>query len=321
MSRTEKPQQNFDLQIEEFKIDEIQISTTHSRRDLDGAHIQARITELAQSIQENGLLNPITIKIIDGQPHVAAGVLRLKACQRLGYEVIPCVIHESDADPSILFLVENMQREDLTAIEKAEAIKSTLDATKLSQSELGAQVGLSNTTISDYKRVADMPEALRNRCRSNKVLPIRELKKIATAEPEAQDGLLNQLIHKYNSTVKAKNSNPRSNEAAIKSAYAMLTKAIGNHSFADESQKTKVLGELEAIFRRLIPQEEVNDTEISPTRDEVQDVPAMIGDLLNEGDDILEDNDINTDDDDFGEDREPTPDEYPEYDLEDEQDD
>lgn len=113
------------------------------------------IYELAKSILENGLLQPITVrKLEDNRFELIAGERRLIAVRALGKEEIPAIIEEmTDEKSSVLALIENLQRKDLNYFEEAEAYALLIEKWKLSQLELAKKLGKAQSTIANKLRL------------------------------------------------------------------------------------------------------------------------------------------------------------------------
>lgn len=120
------------------------------------------IAELAQSIKANGLLSPILLRQDDDGYIIVAGERRYRAVQSLGWETIAADVREIDAGGARwAALVENVQRDDLTPIEEANAYRALLD-TGISQTELGKRIGKGQSYIATKLRLLKMPKGLQN---------------------------------------------------------------------------------------------------------------------------------------------------------------
>jgi ParB family chromosome partitioning protein len=150
----------------------------------------AEIQVLADSIKEKGLLQPILVKELeDGQIIIVSGERRFKAHEKLKLETIPAWF--TTGDPEELALVENLVREDLSAMETAEALKKFADRFNIKTHEdLGKRIGKGKSTVSEILSLNDLSENIRNTIRGDKRFALRELKKIATYKtPKAQEKL------------------------------------------------------------------------------------------------------------------------------------
>jgi ParB family chromosome partitioning protein len=127
---------------------------------------EARLEQLARSIQANGVLQPIVVRRLqDGRYQIIAGERRWRAAQRAGLSRVPVVVKEvTTTDRRRLLemaLIENVQREDLNAIEEAQAYQRLIDEFGLRQEEVAAQVGKDRSSIANYLRLLKLPEEVR----------------------------------------------------------------------------------------------------------------------------------------------------------------
>ena len=116
------------------------------------------IEELAASIKELGVLQPIVVHRQNDRYVLVAGERRWRAAQRAGLDTIPAVVREVSSDGSLVeALVENIQREDLTPLEEAHAFKAILENTGINQEALAKKVGKSRSTVSNSIRLLQLP--------------------------------------------------------------------------------------------------------------------------------------------------------------------
>lgn len=120
---------------------------------------------LAQSIRQNGILQPITVRQLDdGRFELISGERRLRAARLVGLSKIPSIVTEIDNKNSAIFsLIENLQRQDLDFFEEAEAIDRLLSVYGMSREELAAKLGKARSTISNKLRLLQLPEDMRYR--------------------------------------------------------------------------------------------------------------------------------------------------------------
>jgi ParB family chromosome partitioning protein len=130
----------------------------------------ARLEELAQSIRANGIIQPIVVRQVDdaaagGQGshfEIVAGERRWRAAQRAGLLKVPVAIREvPDTKLLEVALIENIQREDLTPIEEAQAYRRLTDELQLSQETIATQVGKDRATVANYMRLLRLPAEVR----------------------------------------------------------------------------------------------------------------------------------------------------------------
>ena len=140
--------------ITEIKIDQIKTNVQNPRKKFDKTSIE----ELSQTIKEHGLLQPILVLKEKDHYVVVSGERRLRACRLLNFEKVPCVIKELSERQSLeVSLIENIQREQLDAIEEANVYKTLLDEYSLTQEELSGRVGKNRATIANRVRLLRLP--------------------------------------------------------------------------------------------------------------------------------------------------------------------
>ena len=151
--------------ISEIAISLIKANPNQPRREFDPEALQ----ELADSIKEIGIIQPITLrKMDDGTYQIIAGERRFRASQLAGLTAVPAYIRTADDENVMeMALVENIQREDLNAMEIALAYQHLLEEYELTQEKLSERVGKKRTTVANYLRLLKLPAqiqmALKNR--------------------------------------------------------------------------------------------------------------------------------------------------------------
>lgn len=120
----------------------------------------AELEGLAQSIRENGLLQPITVRPREESGYeLISGERRLRAARIIGMKEIPCVISEADAEQSAtLALIENLQRQDLSFFEEARAIQNLISICGISQEEMAKRLGKAQSTLCNKLRILKLPQ-------------------------------------------------------------------------------------------------------------------------------------------------------------------
>ena len=131
---------------------------------------ESRLEELASSIREKGILEPILVRRDGSKYRIVAGERRWRAAQRAGLKEIPAVVREaSDREAFELALVENLQRADLNAIEEAEAYEVLLRDHGLTQEEISKRVGKERSTVANALRLLKLPEEVRDAVRDGQL--------------------------------------------------------------------------------------------------------------------------------------------------------
>jgi ParB family chromosome partitioning protein len=120
------------------------------------------LKELAESIKEHGVLQPIIIRKKGSKFEIVVGERRYRASQEVGLEEIPAVVRElNDQQMMELAILENLQREDLTPIEEAEAYQNLMEHLSLTQEQLAFRLGKSRPHIANHIRLLSLPEVVR----------------------------------------------------------------------------------------------------------------------------------------------------------------
>uniref|UniRef100_UPI003FF01CB3 ParB/RepB/Spo0J family partition protein n=1 Tax=Candidatus Fimivicinus sp. TaxID=3056640 RepID=UPI003FF01CB3 len=138
---------------------EIMPNPTQPRRHFD----RQELANLAQSIRANGILQPVTVRTIPGGYELIAGERRLRAARLAGLTHIPCILINADDRKTALFsLLENLQRQDLSFFEEADALQKLMRVYGLSQEEAARKLGMAQSTLSNKLRLLRLPESIRH---------------------------------------------------------------------------------------------------------------------------------------------------------------
>ncbi|MBR2569857.1 MAG: ParB/RepB/Spo0J family partition protein, partial [Paenibacillus sp.] len=120
------------------------------------------IQELAESIKQHGVIQPIIVRSVLKGYEIIAGERRYRASQLLGLDTIPAVVRPFTDDQAMeIALIENLQRENLNAIELAQAYQGLMDQLSLTQEELSVKVGKSRSHIANFLRLLQLPEEVK----------------------------------------------------------------------------------------------------------------------------------------------------------------
>lgn len=122
---------------------------------------EAALKELAQSIQENGLIQPISVRQSENGYEIIAGERRYRACKYLDMKEIPCyILSPNEKEAAEMALVENIQREDLSAIEEAKSYLAIMRQSQITQQEVAKRVGKSQSAVANKIRLLNLPEEI-----------------------------------------------------------------------------------------------------------------------------------------------------------------
>ena len=175
-------------------IDDVEANPGQPRVDFDDEALQ----ELAQSIKTYGLIQPITVRPLgQGKYQLISGERRLRASKLAGLTDIPAYIRTVDDLQSIqMALVENIQREDLNAIEIAVSYRRLLDECNLSQEELSEKVGKNKTTIVNYLRLLKLSEEVQIAVRDNQISMGHARSIVGLDDYAIQNQMLQEILKK-----------------------------------------------------------------------------------------------------------------------------
>lgn len=165
---------------------------------------QDKISELAASIREQGILQPITVRSLDqGRYEIIAGERRWRAAQAAGLHEVPVIVKEADNKKVLEWaLIENIQRENLNPIEEAEAYSQLLDEHNYTHQELATKLGKERATISNALRLLTLTKDVRDMVREQKI-SVGHAKVLLALEDSGQQKQLAQQIIKKSLSVRA----------------------------------------------------------------------------------------------------------------------
>ena len=153
-------------EIKELSIDELRVNPYQPRKIFN----EDALRELAASIKEHGVFQPIIVKKSIKGYEIVAGERRFRASKLAGLSTIPAIIRDfNDEQMMEIALLENLQREDLTAIEEAEAYKVMLDNLNITQEELSKKVGKSRSHITNILGLLRLPKEVQSMVNSSKI--------------------------------------------------------------------------------------------------------------------------------------------------------
>ncbi|HTY61594.1 MAG TPA: ParB/RepB/Spo0J family partition protein [Acidobacteriota bacterium] len=157
-----------EIPTSEIDIDCIKPNPKQPRLAMD----ETRLEELAASIRENGILQPVLVRPFEKGYQLIAGERRLSAAQRAGLLKIPVVIRDVPDDRLLeLALVENIQREPLNPIEEAQAYQRLMDATNETQEQISERLGKDRSTVANSIRLLKLPHSVRLMVADGKLSP------------------------------------------------------------------------------------------------------------------------------------------------------
>lgn len=182
-------------EISELPIDMVSPNPDQPRTDID----EESVAELADSIRKVGVLQPIIVRPLGESYQIIAGERRWRASRVAGLERVPVrVITTSELESLELALIENLQREDLNAIEEARGYRRLLSEHQMTQAELADKVSKSRSTVTNAMRLLDLPDSVQDMVYGGKlsaghgraILAVpEEAQRLSLAQKAADDGL------------------------------------------------------------------------------------------------------------------------------------
>ncbi len=205
---------------EELKLSDLEPNRGQPRKDFD----DETLAELADSISQHGILQPLLVRpIFGGGYQIVAGERRWRAARMAGLTTVPAIIRELDDEQVMeIALIENLQREDLSPLEEAMGYQSLMDSYDMTQEEVAKIVGKSRSAVANVLRLLKLPEEVQSLIRSGQVSAGHgrallsfpdDAEKIAVAKRVIEEDLsvreVERLAQKANEVPKKKDVKPR----------------------------------------------------------------------------------------------------------------
>lgn len=184
-------------------INEIKPNANQPRKNFD----EGKLQELADSIKQHGIIQPIVLRKAAKGYEIVAGERRYRASRKAGLKKVPCVVRElTDEQNMLIAIIENMQREDLNPIEEAEGLNQMIQTYGLTQDQVSKSVGKSRPYISNAIRLLKLPEAIQTMTKDGALsaghsraiagIEDKELQ-VKVAEKAVADGMSVRELEKY----------------------------------------------------------------------------------------------------------------------------
>ncbi|MCD4701627.1 MAG: ParB/RepB/Spo0J family partition protein [Candidatus Aegiribacteria sp.] len=217
------------------------------------------ILSLASSIISQGILQPLVIRRTGVRYQLIAGERRLRAAHEAGLKKVPVVVREADDQQMLaLALVENIQRQDLGPVEKAEAFQRLSSEFDLTQEEMGEIVGISRSSVANFQRLLDLPE---------KVLDILRTGQLSMGHGRALLGLSNEsLILRMAVNAVKQGKSVRQIEERVRLLNSAERKVTNQASMMETAEIRKLQDSLQRILKtkvRIKGKEKTGKIEIS----------------------------------------------------------
>lgn len=161
-----KKEESEEKGISFININEIKPNQNQPRKSFN----EEKLEELAASIIENGLIQPVILRKADKGYEIVAGERRWRACRKAGLKEIPCIIREfTDEQNMLIAIIENMQREDLNPVEEAEGLNQMIVNFGMTQEQVSKSVGKSRPYITNALRLLKLPSEIREMLLANQL--------------------------------------------------------------------------------------------------------------------------------------------------------
>lgn len=210
-------------EVKQIPIDNISTSPYQPRAIFD----EDRIDELCQTIKTHGVIQPIVVRMRNDRFEIIAGERRYRAVKKLGMPTIPAIVREfNDSQTASIALIENLQREELTAIEEANAYQQLLELHQLTQESLAQRLGKSQSTIANKLRLLQLSPPIKTALLERRISERHARALLSLETEQLQTKMLNEIIDK--------DLNVKQTEARIKLIKQMPPKKTKRVSFAKD---------------------------------------------------------------------------------------
>ncbi len=181
-----------DASLIDLDVYQIRPNPYQPRLEFDPVALQ----ELKQSIEENGVIQPITVRPVGDHYELVSGERRLRAVTEIGMEKVPCYIRHIETKEEMLELaiIENVQREHLNPIEQAVAYQRLIDECKLTQDEVAKKIGKERSTITNIIRLLKLPKNIQASVQSNEITMGHARALLAVENTRTQKNIWNKII-------------------------------------------------------------------------------------------------------------------------------
>ena len=208
----EEEQQKENDVLKNLKITEVEPNRNQPRKNFN----QEALEELAESIKEYGLIQPIIVTEKDGYYSIIAGERRWRACKLAGLEEIPVIVREDDEKKNNeIALIENIQREDLNPFEKALGIKNLMNTYGLTQEEVAKKLGKSRSAVANTIRVLNLEPRVLEFAKQGKLTEGHCKALLSITDPEKQYMMAVDMIERGTTVREIEQRNKKINQKQL----------------------------------------------------------------------------------------------------------
>lgn len=198
--------------LKNLKITDVEPNREQPRKNFN----QEALEELAESIKEYGLIQPIVVTEKDGYYCIIAGERRWRACKLAGLKEIPAIVREDDEKKNKeIALIENIQREDLNPFEKAVGIKNLMESYNLTQEEVAKKLGKGRSTIANMIRVLNLEPRVLELAKQGKISEAHCKLLLSITDPEKQYLTAIDIIERGTTTRELEQTNKKINQKQV----------------------------------------------------------------------------------------------------------
>lgn len=212
----EKRIENGEEIVQKIKVIEIEPNKNQPRRTFHSESIE----ELAKSVEQYGVIQPIIVTKQNGYYEIVAGERRWRAAKKAGLKEMPCIVRELDERKNKeIALIENIQREDLNPIDKARGFRQLLDEYEMTQQQLADIIGLNRSTVTNTLRLLNLDERVMQLAVEGKITESHCRSLLAYDNPDKQYEMALRIIEKGETVrdiekkVQDKKKTPKKDEA------------------------------------------------------------------------------------------------------------
>ena len=253
------------------------------------------LNELASSIKEHGIIQPLVLRRLGDKYEIIAGERRYKAAQLAGLTEVPAIISNIDDNKSAeIALVENVQRRNLNSLEEAKSYKKILDKEGLTQDELAKKIGVSQSTIANKLRLLNLTSEAQDALMNDKISERHARSLLSVIDPEKQKALLNKVISERLTVRQLDDEIKKESNPASESALNHVPSYDELGDVGTPVEESPVTNESENIFNssnnrfnfepakedkpetlNLMAEEPVNESKEEKVQEEVQPSPGF----------------------------------------------
>ena len=253
------------------------------------------LNELASSIKEHGIIQPLVLRRLGDKYEIIAGERRYKAAQLAGLTEVPAIISNIDDNKSAeIALVENVQRRNLNSLEEAKSYKKILDKEGLTQDELAKKIGVSQSTIANKLRLLNLTSEAQDALMNDKISERHARSLLSVSDPEKQKTLLNKVISERLTVRQLDDEIKKESNPASESALNHVPSYDELGDVGTPVEESPVTNESENIFNssnnrfnfepakedkpetlNLMAEEPVNESKEEKVQEEVQSSPGF----------------------------------------------